>query len=288
LEYLLAVTVSLIIIIGMVYQFSSAFASWMNSFFGSYIACLIETGELPGVSKSCASENIAFNIKNGTDKSGVINGSFQPGGSNGSNGDGGNSSGNGSSGSNGSSSSNNSNNNAASAAAAAAAARAGGGTGSGAAGPEAIGGGRTTPVGSIGDSKRASTAVGSAKDGKPLAGLAAGDSVDGVDGDSSSGRRRKSRLDMGYGYFGQEEDKEKKASKPAVATVAKDSDDGSSLKPKKATEDLSRKPASKSGDEGSGLSYGAILRFILIAVILVVIFVFFGGQIQQIMNSSEK
>lgn len=49
-EYLLVLVVSVGIILGGIYQLNSAFKSWANNYFGNYLACLLETGELPTIS----------------------------------------------------------------------------------------------------------------------------------------------------------------------------------------------------------------------------------------------
>lgn len=49
-EYLLVLVVSVSIILGGVYQLNSAFKAWANSYFGNYLACLLESGELPSIS----------------------------------------------------------------------------------------------------------------------------------------------------------------------------------------------------------------------------------------------
>lgn len=51
-EYLLVLVVSVVVILGGMYQLNSAFKSWANNYFGNYLACLLETGELPTISGS--------------------------------------------------------------------------------------------------------------------------------------------------------------------------------------------------------------------------------------------
>lgn len=41
--------IAVALITGLVYQFNSAFASFAKNYFGEYLACLIETGELPNL-----------------------------------------------------------------------------------------------------------------------------------------------------------------------------------------------------------------------------------------------
>lgn len=49
-EYILILVVSVSIILGGIYQLNSAFKSWANAYFGNYVSCLLETGELPAIS----------------------------------------------------------------------------------------------------------------------------------------------------------------------------------------------------------------------------------------------
>lgn len=46
-EYLLMIIVAVALIGGAVYQFNDAFRKYLQSYFGEYLACLLETGELP-------------------------------------------------------------------------------------------------------------------------------------------------------------------------------------------------------------------------------------------------
>ncbi|MCB0363229.1 MAG: hypothetical protein KDD35_10925, partial [Bdellovibrionales bacterium] len=48
-EYLLVLVITVAIAVGLLYQFNGSFARWATSYFGSYFACLLETGELPGI-----------------------------------------------------------------------------------------------------------------------------------------------------------------------------------------------------------------------------------------------
>jgi len=50
IEYILVLVVAVGLILGGVYQLNSAFKSWANNYFGDYLACLLETGELPSIS----------------------------------------------------------------------------------------------------------------------------------------------------------------------------------------------------------------------------------------------
>lgn len=49
-EYILVVVVSVSLILGGLYQLNTAFKGWANNYFGNYLACLLESGELPNIS----------------------------------------------------------------------------------------------------------------------------------------------------------------------------------------------------------------------------------------------
>ena len=49
IEYILVLLVTVSIVLGGVYQLNTAFKSWASNYFGDYISCLLETGELPSI-----------------------------------------------------------------------------------------------------------------------------------------------------------------------------------------------------------------------------------------------
>lgn len=49
-EYILILVATVGLILGGIYQLNSAFKAWANNYFGNYLACLLETGELPTIS----------------------------------------------------------------------------------------------------------------------------------------------------------------------------------------------------------------------------------------------
>ena len=51
-EYILVLVVVVVIALGGLYQLNDAFRQWAVNYFGTYIACLLETGELPTLSGS--------------------------------------------------------------------------------------------------------------------------------------------------------------------------------------------------------------------------------------------
>ncbi|MCB9072590.1 MAG: hypothetical protein H6623_03145 [Bdellovibrionaceae bacterium] len=72
LEYILVLVIVVGIILSTMYQLNTAFKKYVQSYFGEYIACLLETGELPslgsgeGANKEiCSSAYEPFSLKNG-------------------------------------------------------------------------------------------------------------------------------------------------------------------------------------------------------------------------------
>ena len=58
LEYILVLVIVLVVILGLVYQFNVKFKNYAEQFFDGYIACLLETGDLPGVGGSMCEEEM--------------------------------------------------------------------------------------------------------------------------------------------------------------------------------------------------------------------------------------
>lgn len=68
-EYTLLLVIVITILTGSIYQFSSAFQAFTDSYFGDYLQCLIESGELPQLGGDdegiCSSSFQAFSLANG-------------------------------------------------------------------------------------------------------------------------------------------------------------------------------------------------------------------------------
>ncbi len=72
LEYILLLVLVSGIAMGSLWQFNDAFAKWANNYFGNYLACLLEYGELPslgggggGEALGCDSEFEEFSLASG-------------------------------------------------------------------------------------------------------------------------------------------------------------------------------------------------------------------------------
>lgn len=68
-EYILVLVVTVSIVLGFVYQLNDAFRVWANNYFGEYLTCLLETGELPTLGSQekglCAQSFQAFTLSEG-------------------------------------------------------------------------------------------------------------------------------------------------------------------------------------------------------------------------------
>ena len=68
-EYLLVLVLSVAIILGAIVQLNTAFRAWADNYFGDYLTCLLETGELPslggGTSGACDGSFKPFSIADG-------------------------------------------------------------------------------------------------------------------------------------------------------------------------------------------------------------------------------
>ncbi len=70
-EYILVLLVAVILILTFLWLFSGAFKAWANNYFGDYLTCILETGELPNISGEpgdsgqCDQFFEPFSLKNG-------------------------------------------------------------------------------------------------------------------------------------------------------------------------------------------------------------------------------
>jgi hypothetical protein len=284
IEYILLLMVSLMIILGILYQFSTAFRAYTEAFFDGYIACLLETGELPG-SAECEAEFKSFNLADGKallkDASNDKTREGSRSGSSGSSSSSGSGSGSGSGGGK------NSNKNAS------------GSSSGGGSEVRASGAGGATYVGASsqgsGFLKQKSSRVGRADVAKE-GGESSEDTANALlgkvpatrVGDYGGKGGKTKALDRGFGYYGEEAAAAKAKERPPVTALAKPAEGGDQLRPKSSVEKGSRAPANLRESDDSGFSFGYLLRWLLIIGIIVAILVFFGGQLQQIAKSREK
>lgn len=292
IEVILLAFIAVVVILGLIYRFNTAFKKYTTDLYGSYYRCLLETGELPGTGSVCKDRAARFEIANGREK---LKWSPTDDASGGGGSSGGNGSGSGGSGGKGSSGSKSGSGN-----------ETGGGSNtasSGSSGGDSVsaggsaGGRGQSVVGRLRQiSKRnGSTAVGGAEqlsdDEKNLAG-GTGDSLRadyaGARGNGDSLRSARTKMDFAMG--GDEVQKEMRvASAPVSGPISKRADrNGDALRPRKAVENTDRKPAQASmKEDSSGMDFGKMFRIFMIVAIIVAIVIFLGGQILQISKSSE-
>jgi len=262
LEYILVLVITVSIILGILYQFNDAFKNFLDSYFGDYIACLLETGELPSLGGAgpnqaeCVSPYSQFSLDSGT--------SLKPSGS------GGEGSSNGAGGA--------------------------GSTGSNGSGsrlrPSVV-----TPGGSPSNAEN-STGINSQSPSRQAyrgtqQGANPGEGFAGENGDGTSGGRqgrtitRRRYIDLGEEYLSEEEKKKRERQKTASQKVKKKGQ-GSQLRKARFPLTLPKQRAVASEIDSKGFNFAMILKFLIIAGILIALFIFLGGQAMQIKKSWQK
>ena len=253
-EYILILVVVVGMALGVVYQFNSAFKSYIQNYFGEYVACLLETGELPiidaspGDSGVCSQLFKPFTLADGKPL-------IAPGGSTTNPGSDSNSTGSREAGRGGNSGTNSGNFSGSS--------RFGGSGGSGSGGSSQKG------------DKKDSAYTGSTNAG----GYGGGYSATNKKLDTGL----KYRVDNKFAFEDEKGGKEKRSS--ATVTRSTSSQDDRSARRAK----LKRKEASKDSGEGGevGFTIGNFLRYLIIAAIVISLVFFLGGQMLQVSKSME-
>ena len=260
LEYILVLVIILVVILGLVYQFNRKFRLYAEQFFDGYIACLLESGELPGVGGSSCEEEMKTIAD--MQAKGLLK---FPEGAGGGGGDG---------------------KNAADQKAPEDAAR-----DRAPARTETVGGGgRTTNWGNFGRNSGSgnSTPVGrtdAAKKDSETVGYSALAANSGRFGNYSNPTQR---VNTTYVNGDGVADDDPKKGKPPVAKTDKKSEDARALKPRRAIEDTRRRSVASIDVNEGEFSFGAMIRWLIIAALILAIIIFFGGQLLQIMRSREK
>lgn len=283
LEYTLLLVIVVTILTGSIYQFSSAFQAFTDSYFGDYLQCLIESGELPQLGGDdegiCNSSFQAFSLANGrpidsssTNSASGSSGDSNVGGGGVYGGSNPNSSGTtvgrapGTSVGAGSSSGN------------LGASSGGPGSSSGNSGGS-LGGGRTNRVSVGGQGNKG--AFGNNKNKKVPFNPTANTYTDlGANGSGSGLRSRRILRSYGSETEGGDIEGGPNASSNAVAGVA-----GQGGRDKKVPIS-ERKPASND-DEVQEMSFGNFMRYLVIFCMVVAVILFLGGQIQSITKSMD-
>ncbi len=275
LEYILVLVVTVSIILGTLYQFSDAFKEFLDGYFGDYIACLLETGELPSLGgqgpnqSECVMPN--FSLDAGDALQSSSDGSSDSGSR------GGRSSSNRNSSTTGSedSSSDSSGRNTRSA-------RPSRFTGSGGASNGESVGGSSASMRPSSIRKRADA------QGNSSSGFEAGASEGSVGGRRGNRRSRKRVVYLGESYLDNDAKKKKESAVIGKASKSKKSSEVKNLRNPKFKLDLPEERVVASEADLSGFSFGALIKMMLILGIIIAIFIFLGGQALQIKKSWQK
>jgi hypothetical protein len=255
LEYILVLAVIVVLILSLLYRFNGTFRNYAEAFFDSYIACLLETGELPGTGSRCQSEYQALNAKGGKE---LVSSKFQAPGK-------------GPNSKNSTGKGNKSNSGRGGEVLAGGGNRQGFGTGGGG------GRSRVANVGNVGGGNDDSSGSGDSLTG--LGGRSVGNVQDGRG-------RRSTKVEVSYsgGVEGSKEDQEEKKTKSTGKTVG----DSTRLRPTRVIETSQKQGSKAGGEKESVFSIGGLIRIFIIILIVVAMVIFFGGQLLQIMRSREK
>lgn len=263
LEYILVLVIILVVILGLVYQFNRKFRLYAEQFFDGYIACLLESGELPGVQGSSCEEELKSMAD--MEAKGLLK---FPDSGNGGGGD----------------DKKNADQKALEDAAkdkpvarteALGGAGGGGGNRSGGFGRNTGRGGGGVPVGRTEAEKKDTESLGYGS--LPPSG--------GAFGNYSNGN---GRVTTTYVYENVGDDGDPKKGKPPVAKTDKSAENGRALKPRRAFENTTQRSTASVDISENEFSFGAMIRWLIIAALILAIIIFFGGQLLQIMRSREK
>lgn len=246
-EYLLVLIVTVGMIMGIMYQFNDAFKKYVQNYFGEYVACLLETGELPslgndvGVNASvCNASFEPFSLKNGRPLISSSGNSDSP---------------------------------------------------NTRVGNDSTSPGRTPPRQNPSSDGSKITASAAGRNGETTAGS-------GNDGDSSKNIVGKYSLAPSFNYrtnrkrangqisiSGAQLNNNKKDAVDSTIAKLKNKGGNSNLRQNKLSVDPRAFRKIASTDESINLSFGDYLKYIIIFGLLILILIFFGGQLLQLKKS---
>ncbi len=271
IEYLLVLIVTLSLILGLMYQFNDAFKQFLDTYFGDYIACLLETGELPSLGgqgpnqSECRSPFGDFDVQAGK--------SLDPGAGEG--GGGSSSSGSSDSGS--------------------------GGDGESSSGSRSrnLSPSRVSRSGGSANGEFSGSA--NSRSGSPsrqrMSSQSDSSSKSGFESNSSEGSlrgrggrtiRRKKVIYLGESYLSEKEKKKRGSSTLGKAQKAKKGGGPSGLRKPTFALEVPKAKNINQDEMSTGFNFATLIKFMLIAGILIAIFLFLGGQAMQIKKSWEK
>lgn len=260
-EYILVLVVVVGIVLGAIYQLNSAFKYWAENYFGDYLTCLLETGELPGLGADENSNSECAQLYKEFSAASLLDGKA------GSKGDGTDGSGDGSD---------------------------GGGAAKAPSTNLESGGAASNSrnfASGNGTSSRFSSRSGegdeSGEDGieRDESNIGAG-AVSPIDYNSQNGRPRRIALDRsGYGR-GAKDRKDKEKDKVKAKKKVEDETNKQVIGPKLVP--INRSIASNvEAPEITPMGFGGFLRYLIMAAIFIAIIIFIGGQAVQVSKSMD-
>jgi len=258
-EYVLILVVTVTLVLGGLYSLNGAFKSYANNYFGNYIACLLESGELPNIQGSGGDGGICneifkpFTLADGR----PLNLDYQPPeGGGGSSGGGAREGGQ-------------------------AGSSVGGGRGGGGGGS----GGGSFSGGSFGKGGRKTPARGNRRGTTSTytGSMAASDYGSGSSGSTRRARVAvKSRLDNRFAFDEERERPQRRSVASSGRKVAGEGTDNKRIRVNPA--DLKK---TREAEADTGLSIPNLLKYLIIAGIIIALIVFLGGQGLQINKSMD-
>lgn len=263
LEYILVLVIILVVILGLVYQFNVKFRNYAEQFFDGYIACLLETGELPGVGGSVCEEEMKTMAD--MQAKGLLKFPESGGGGGGDQ----------------KSPAQKAAEDAAKSGKQASKETLGGGGG---------GGGRSSNFGNFGrgGGRGRSTTVGQTAPSKNDSESVGYGTLSSPSGNFNGTSGAASKTNITYIYDADIGDDTSEKGKPPVAKTDKKAENSGALKPRRAIENTNRRSTASIDIAESDFSFGAMIRWLIIAALILAMVIFFGGQLMQIMRSREK
>jgi len=246
-EYILILVAVVGIILGTVYQFNDSFRNWAQSYFGDYIACLLETGELPSIDGSPGDVGTCGQLLNkftGQEGKPLLTGTDGSGNS--------------------------------SAGRGAATSEAAGGSGSG-----------SSHLGFGGSSGSSSSTSGSGDKIHKTPTYTGSTATSNYGGDYGRLNRQldtgvRYRLDNRYAFEDEHEQKQTARTPLASKTIADQSRSPARIRIRNKA--LATGPTA---DADSSFTIGSFLRFLVIAAIVIGLIIFLGGQVLQVSKSMD-
>lgn len=286
-EFILLAALSVVVVLGVMYQVHNGFRLYLNEYFGKYVTCLLETGELPDLNNGqgtlvCKSPGFKLNGKDAP-----VLAAGEGSGSGGSGGSGGGKNGQASGGTKEDKydPKKKSENGKGSSEAGSSQAGGGGGGSSGGSGGRAkfSGSGSPTRPNKINVAKKEGS--GSSKGDSSSDEDSADDDLGGMTSRESRGRSRKVSVKNITAKGRKVSKEEDESARPSAVKLDKKDED--LIKRKLAYTPPKPKPSADL-EEMSGFQFGDFIKYILIILVIAVFVIVLGGQIYQAVKSQDS